>query len=336
MKKNIIGALFGAAAIMFASCAKESKLDVQFPEKFEGKTVELVNFPDSTVIQTAVITDGKASFSNIESDSLRMPLFTQLMIDGRVRAYYILEPGNAVLSDSTNVATGTPLNDKFSVLLGQLDSVENLDDMPLYEQFVEQKYNENKDNALGYYFGVEWIKYASPEKVDSLIAGASPEFRDAKRTQHYLKFAELRGKTAPGKKYTDFSGEDEKGKKVDFSSFVTPSKYTLVDFWASWCPYCIKELPELKQLYADFSDKNFTMVGVAVRDKTDDTAAAVNKHEIPWNIMYNTQRVPYDIYGFSGIPHHMLIGPDGVIVSRNESAAQLRARLEEIFSDKAE
>ena len=67
-------------------------------------------------------------------------------------------------------------------------------------------------------------------------------------------------------------------------------------------------------------------MGVAVRDKTDDTAAMVAKHELTWPVIYNTQRVPYDIYGFSGIPHHMLIDPDGVIVSRGESVAQIRAR----------
>lgn len=337
MKKIVLSTIIsGIAMFMATSCAKESKLDMQFPEKFEGKTVELINFPDSTVLQSAVIKDGKATFITTENDTVRMPLFTQLMIDGRVRAYYILEPGNAVLSDTTNAATGTPLNDKFSVLLSQLDSVENLDDMPLYEKFVEQKYNENKDNPLGYYFGIEWIKYASPEKVDSLIAGVSPEFKNAKRTQYYLKFAELRSKTAPGKKYIDFPGENATGGKVNFSDFIVPGKYNLVDFWASWCPYCIKELPELKELYSEFSDKNFNMVGVAVRDKTDDTVAAINKHEIPWSVIYNTQRIPYDIYGFSGIPHHLLIGPDGTIISRNESVAQIKERLEGIFSEKSE
>lgn len=82
------------------------------------------------------------------------------------------------------------------------------------------------------------------------------------------------------------------------SSYVKPGKYTLVDFWASWCPYCIKELPDMKQLYADYADKGFEIVGVAVRDKTDDTAAMVAKHELTWPVIYNTQRVPYDIYGF--------------------------------------
>jgi len=66
---------------------------------------------------------------------------------------------------------------------------------------------------------------------------------------------------------------------------------------------------------------------VAVRDLPEDTRAMVEKQEIVWPVLYNTERVPYDIYGFSGIPHHILVAPDGTIVSRGESAAQLRDRL---------
>ena len=101
----------------------------------------------------------------------------------------------------------------------------------------------------------------------------------------------------------------------------------MVDFWASWCPYCIKEIPQLKEIHEKYSGKGVDIVGIAVRDKTEDTEASVAKHSIPWKVMYNAQRVPYDIYGFTGIPHLMLIGPDGRIIARGESAAQTAARL---------
>ena len=47
-------------------------------------------------------------------------------------------------------------------------------------------------------------------------------------------------------------------------------------------------------------------------------------------MVYNTQRTPYDLYGFTGIPHHMLIGPDGTILSRGESLAQIEQMLEQV------
>ncbi len=83
---------------------------------------------------------------------------------------------------------------------------------------------------------------------------------------------------------------------------------------------------------ADFGDM-VEIVGVAVRDIPEDTRAMVAKQDIPWPILYNTERRPYGIYGFSGIPHHMLISPDGVIISRGENVSQLRSRLEKIRSE---
>lgn len=327
--KNITISL-AALCLALGSCAKkESRLEITFPERFEGKTVEMMSYRDSTVVATAVVRDRRAEFVTTESDSLRLPVFMQLAVDGRICAYYVAEPGNATVTDSTNVATGTPLNDRLTRLMQSLDSVEALDDMRLYVDFAERQYNANRDNPLGDYFGIEWLKYADPQRVDSLLSASDRGFRDSRRVRHYKKFADSRLATSPGHKYVDFSGETARGTVQKLSALVPAGRYVVLDFWASWCPYCIRELPELKSLRADYPDK-VEIVGVAVRDLPEDTRTAVKKHEIPWPVLYNTQKVPYDIYGFSGIPHHILVGPDGTIISRGESAAQIRRRLEEI------
>lgn len=333
MNRTLSRVLLAALPIL-AGCGQKPSLSLSLPEKFEGKTVELVNYLDSTVISSSEVTDGNARF--VLSDSVETPVFTTVNIDGRIRAFYVAEPGQAVAGDSVKAASGTPLNDRFRRLLISLDSIENLDDMDAYLKFVGDTYQENKDNPIGSYFGIEWIKYASLSQADSLLADAAPELRESPKAAHYINFARLRDNTSPGRKYTDFPGKDEAGKEVTFSGFVKPGRYTLVDFWASWCPYCIKELPELKSLYENWHDRGLDIVGVAVRDLPDDTRNAVKKHNIPWSVMYDTQRGPYDIYGFSGIPHHMLIGPDGTIVSRGASAAQIGKTLEEALAPEAE
>ena len=309
------------------SCQKqESSLEARFPDKFEGKTVEMVSFRDSAVLQTGVVKDGRILFDNTSllGDE---PRLVELTIDGRVKAFAVIEPGAAKLADSLHVATGTPLNDRFSALMSQLDSVENLDDMNAYVNFADAKFDENKDNPLGAYFGMEVIKFAEPARVDSFLKIAPKAIAESKKAQRFIRFANLRKATSPGNRYVDFSAVGKDGKDVRFSSFIVPGHYTVVDFWASWCPYCIKEIPQLKEIHEKYSGKGVDIVGIAVRDKTEDTEASVAKHSSPWKVMYNAQRVPYDIYGFTGIPHLMLIGPDGRIIARGESAAQTAARL---------
>lgn len=328
MNKRLLLSAMASALLIFASCIHKPKLTVSLSDKFEGQTVELVNFLDSTTIATATVTDGKAELTG-NTDYIE---FAALMIDGRTRAFYITEPGHATVNDSTNSASGTPLNDRFATLLTRLDSIEDTNNMFAYLDFVKKAYNENKDNPLGSYFGLEWIKYAEYAEVDSLLKDASDVLKNSPKVKHYVDFAKLRDNTAPGKPYIDFEGEDANGNQVMLSSFVKPGQYTLVDFWASWCPYCIKELPELAALHERWKNMGLNVVGVAVRDVPDDSKAAINKHNITWPVMFNTQRRPYDIYGFSGIPHHILIGPHGNIISRGESVEQLRKRLTTLLS----
>lgn len=323
MKKHLI-TLIAGAAIVAACTHTKPRLEISLSDKFEGQTVELINFLDSTTIASATVNGGKVIIEDLPD----VPVFTSVLIDGRTRAFYVTEPGTATLNDSISTAIGTPLNDKFSVLLASLDSIENLDDMPAYKVFAEECYNANKDNPLGSYFGIEWLKYADYNKVDSMLAVAPAALKDSPKSIHYQNFAKLRAATAPGQPYVDFEGETIDGDNIQFSSMVKPGVYTLVDFWASWCPYCIKELPEMVSLYEKWKDNGLEIVGVAVRDTPDDSKAAINKHNISWPVILNTQRRPYDIYGFSGIPHHMLIGPDGKIVSRDESLSQIDARLQ--------
>lgn len=316
-------------SLLLGGCRQEANLEISLSPKFDGKDIELVSFADSTLITTARLENGCAAFTINESDSLKFPFFAQLQVDGRTRAYYIIENGDALITDSTSVATGTPLNDRFSRLLASLDSVEALDDMERYISFSEEKYNENRDNVFGQYFAIEWVKYADPAKVDSMLLHIDDKLARSRRMQHYRNFARHRAETAPGRHYVDFEGENAYGKPITLSSLVTPGEYTLVDFWASWCPYCIKDLPQLVSIYEDLHAKGVNVVGVAVRDKPFDTKAMVKKQSLPYPVLYNTQRIPYDIYGFSGIPHLMLIGPDGTIISRGISVSQAREYLEE-------
>ncbi len=327
MNRKSLSTSLCALLLAMCACSKpEGRLEIQFPDRFEGKTVELMNYRDSSLVATAVINGGRVSFVTQESDSLSFPQFMQVNVDGRIQAFYIAEEGNALVTDSTSIATGTPLNDRFSRLMATLDSIENLDDMDGYVAFAEEQYNANHDNPLGDYFGIEWLKYADPTRVDSMLSKASKAFRESKRVRFYENFARLRLATSPGRKYVDFAGEDAGGRSQKLSGLVRGGKYILIDFWASWCPYCIRELPELKALRTDFGD-NLEIVGVAVRDLPDDTRAMVKKQNITWPVLYNTARTPYDIYGFSGIPHHILLAPDGTIISRGENIARIRERL---------
>ncbi len=126
--------------------------------------------------------------------------------------------------------------------------------------------------------------------------------------------------TAAGKMFADFTvvqdPDSPEKSTVKFSDYVGKGKYVLVDFWASWCGPCKREIPNIAAVYDKYKGKDFDVLSVAVWDKPEDTAKAAKEHGVVWSQIVNAQRIPTDIYGIQGIPHIMLVGPDGIIVER--------------------
>lgn len=138
----------------------------------------------------------------------------------------------------------------------------------------------------------------------------------AKKTDAEQTKAAMVMSTEEGSMFTDFEIEQPDGSIAKLSDYVGKGKYILVDFWASWCGPCKREIPNIKAAYEKYAGDKFDVLSVAVWDKPEDTAKAAAEHGVTWNQIVNAQKIPTDIYGIEGIPHLILFGPDGTILKR--------------------
>lgn len=117
---------------------------------------------------------------------------------------------------------------------------------------------------------------------------------------------------ADGMMAPDFTLNDINGKPLALSSLR--GKYLILDFWGSWCGWCIKGFPEMKKAYEKYNSK-MEILGVDCNDTEQKWKDAVAKHELPWKHVYNprTSNV-LSTYAIQGFPTKIIIDPQGKIV----------------------
>ena len=110
----------------------------------------------------------------------------------------------------------------------------------------------------------------------------------------------------------DFTLMDINGKELSLSSLR--GKYVVLDFWGSWCIWCIRGIPKLKEYYAKYQDK-MQILGIDCNDTEEKWRAAVKEHDIPWLHVYNPKSSELTkTYAIQGYPTKIVIDPKGNIV----------------------
>ena len=155
----------------------------------------------------------------------------------------------------------------------------------------------------------EKVKQGPMKAFDEAIAGIK---KMAEERQKAL--AQAREKVAPGMQAPEFTLNDLNGKPLALSSLQ--GKYVVLDFWGSWCSWCIKGMPKMKEYYKKYSRK-MEILGIACGDSPASWKKAVEENALPWKNVINDEKGGTDassLYAVSGYPTKVIIDPKGKIV----------------------
>ena len=110
----------------------------------------------------------------------------------------------------------------------------------------------------------------------------------------------------------------------------TKGKFVLIDFWASWCNPCRKEIPNLKNLYKLYGDKGFQIVSISIDKKKAEWEKALEEEQLPWPNFLDETGVA-DLYKVRFVPTMYLIDAQGTLVGENLHGQALADKLKELF-----
>ena len=363
MKKLIY--LFAAGTMVLAACSNEPayKISGTIENVADGEYVYLSEAKGRELVKldSAVVTAGAFEF-NGRQDEVVNRYITYTPKEGRgPRVDFFLENGNitVVMGENASV-TGTPNNDIYQAYKNE-QNVARKEMMTLYEQLkvegitdeqkaeIEAKVTELEDKSSEYIFNFIDANITNPvgihlwpgnsysmelSQLQALAAKVPAEYQSNERIAKLLERIKILEKTAVGQKFTDFTLPDTEGNPVKLGDIIAKNKYTLIDFWASWCGPCRAEMPNVVAAYKEYNKKGFGIVGVSLDSDAEAWKKAIKDMGMTWDHMSDVKGWNCEgaaLYGVNSIPATVLIAQDGTIIARNLRGEAIKEKLAELL-----
>ena len=289
-------------------------------------------------------------------------LIAHLVIPRSYNLSFIPEEGIIKADLAASGATGTPLNDEHTqkskyrkglieearAKLKSIRADKNLDDKAkeeAQEKIVNEFYGkikplaeadlkEHSNDAIGLIalqnlLGMEDVNVA---KAEALLQQAGDRLRAEESITKMVARLRRVEATQAGAQFVDFEGVDDANKAVRLSDYVGKGHYVLVDFWASWCGPCRREIAHLKKVRDAYTDKGLVILGTVVWDEMEDHLKAMKELEITWPQIFNKTEAT-ELYGIAGIPQIILFDPAGKIVARDLRGEEINKLLDKALQD---
>lgn len=128
-----------------------------------------------------------------------------------------------------------------------------------------------------------------------------------------------------------FTLKDMSGKTHKLADYR--GKWVLVNFWATWCPPCLSEIPELVALHNAHKDKDLVVIGVALDSTRASVAEFAGKSGIGYPLVLGDRRMAAQIGAVEVLPTSYLYAPNGELVS-HQAGELTRASVETYIKNK--
>lgn len=235
--------------------------------------------------------------------------------------------GSELMDDMTALkALTNPIQQEYMMMVSNTDSVPEAEAkamMDRYDTAIKRFVAEHPKSPVVPYAildlsGVDFKKIydtMTPEARSSILMPYAELYnRQVEDMQREHQAEESRRAEVASGTITapDFTLPDLNGHRVSLSDFR--GKWVVLDFWGSWCGWCVKGFPALKEAYSKYGDR-IVIIGIDCNESEEDWRAGVKQYQLPWLNLYNGNgKKLYEEYKIEGFPTKAIINPEGKLV----------------------
>jgi len=286
---------------------------------------------------------------SVENGKLVMPLadgatqYSLTVGDKQNQIRFFAAPGENIVID-VNSLSPFSYSMKGSELV---EGIQTMDDKiaPIMEQVKKVRSQENADNKALEALSESYVKifkdfiaanpnstatpYAAMNLHSEDFINAFDNLSDAAKTSIVMplvtaQYESVKKRQEQNKKQQalqsgdvdapGFTLKNPEGKDVSLADFR--GKWVILDFWGTWCPWCIKGFPALKEAYKKYEGK-LEIIGIDCGDKQEQWKNGLTKYELPWVQVYKpeTETKVLEDYYVQGFPTKVIVSPEGKIMN---------------------
>lgn len=179
---------------------------------------------------------------------------------------------------------------------------------------------------------IRWTGGENLPFLQELVGKFEEKYPASKITEKLKKRLQLLEKTSVGGTISNIEMPNSFNEMISLNNIQ--KKYTLIDFWASWCPPCRTESKLLNSLYAAYNDKGFEIYGISLDSNREKWLNAIEKDNRIWTEVSTVEGFKTIVsinYGITALPTNFLIDASGKIIAVNIHGQQLKEKIDELF-----
>jgi len=186
---------------------------------------------------------------------------------------------------------------------------------------------KHKETWWGPFFMLMQYSYFTPEQKPEF-----EQFSEVAKKSYYGQVVDkdLNPKSLIGTSVANFKLNDKDGKPLSVKEIVAGKKYILIDFWASWCAPCRKEIPNLKTAYANYAEKGFEVLSISIDKDEKAWQKALAQENMQWPNLHDDDKVS-KAFNVKTIPATYLVDSKGIIINDNLRGTALEEKLKELL-----